>query len=122
MNRAAADRLTAIIVAELDGILSVADPLIGPEELCLMRFVGSKLLKGPPPGARVERDNLESLLGETTSERASPRSRSHDRKVHFFVLRILSHRNPPAEMEYVGSAAILATRVMLRIIEHAGSP
>ena len=57
MDGAAADRLAAIVAAELQRVGAIDDALVGPVELCLLRLVGGEIFKRPPKWTRIEADD-----------------------------------------------------------------
>ena len=111
VNSASAHRLAAVVVAKLKRVLAVADALVGPVELVLMRLVGSEFFERTPPRARIERDHLEALFSETARKRAAARAGADDREVDGFILRILPHRRPGAHAKDVRRASVLAARI-----------
>ncbi len=118
MNRAATDRLAAVVVAELDRVGAVADALVGPKELPLIGFVGSELVERPPPRPDVEGDDRKPRLGEAAGERAAASPGADDGEIDRLAFGIFAHRHPAAGREHIGRAAVFSARHQLRIIRH----
>ena len=76
MHGRAADRLARVVLAELQRIFAVDDPVVGPVEFRLLALVGGEILQRPPIGAGVERDDGEAIFGELAGERAAAGARS----------------------------------------------
>ena len=62
MHGAAADRLAAVVAAQLQRVVAVDDALVGPVELGLLGFVGGEILQRPELRAGIERHDREALL------------------------------------------------------------
>ncbi|CAJ3171598.1 Uncharacterised protein [Burkholderia pseudomallei] len=126
MHGAAAHGLAAVVVAERERIVAVAQALVGPVQLALVRLVGGELLERPPPRARVERDDRVAVFGELARERAAARARADDREIHLVLVAVHAHRHPAADAHHVGRAAVGAARARerrVRIVNrHRGSP
>src|SRR6185312_12813001 len=104
MDGAAADRLAAVVAAELQRVLTVNDALVRPIELRLLRLVGGEILERPPIWSGVHRHYREAGLGQTAGERAATGAGADDDEVDFLVLTVLLHRDPAARTEHIGRA------------------
>jgi hypothetical protein len=110
MHRAATDRPAAVVGAKHERIGAVTDPLLRPEELALMGFIGRETLKRAPPGAGVEGNDRKASLGQAARQCAATRTRADDGKIDSITVGIFPHGNPPADPKHVGSATVLAAR------------
>ena len=121
VHGAAADRLAAVVAAELDRVLSGRDPVVGPIQLGLLRLVGGKILQRPEPGTGIQPHHGKARLGEPARQGSAAGPRPDDDKVHLVVVAVVSHRHPAAGAEHVGRAAVSPAGRGQRIIRHGGS-
>ncbi|MDR8934491.1 hypothetical protein FEP65_01366 [Burkholderia multivorans] len=124
VHGAAADRAAAVVGAERQRVRAVANPLVGPEQLALVRFVGGEFLQRPPPCARIERDDGKTMLGKPARERAAARAGADDHEVDRLVVAEHSHRRPAAHAQRIGRAAVATARLagVQRISVHRDRP
>ncbi|GAB3465761.1 hypothetical protein [Azotobacter salinestris] len=110
MHGAATDRPAAVVGAELERIVAVAQALVGPEQLFLVRLVGGELLERPPPGAGVEGDHGKARLGQPAGQSAAAGASADDGEIHRLLFRVLAHRHPAAAPEHVQRPAASPAR------------
>ncbi len=91
MDGAAAHAFTAVVPAELDGVFSGADPVVGPVELLLGLFIRGEFLQGPPEGAGVEGHHGEAGLGQFCGQGAPAGAGADDGKIDFFGIGEAAH-------------------------------
>src|SRR4051794_16574262 len=118
MHCGAADRLAAVVASHLQRIVTVDDAIIGPVELGLLAFVGSKILQRTKIRACIERHDGEAVLGELAGQRAASRAGPDDYEVDCLVLRIFPHRHPRARAEDVGRTSMAGAWGLPWIIRH----
>ena len=121
VHGAAADRLAAVVGAELDRVVAVTDAVVGPVELGLLALVGGEVLQRAEIWSGVEGDDGEAGLGELAGERAAAGAGADDDEVHPLVLAVFAHRDPAARGEHVRGAALGGARRREGIRRHGGS-
>jgi len=120
MDGAAADRLAAIVAAELQRVGAIDDALVGPVELCLLRLVGGEIFERPPKWTCIEADDRKPRFGQLACEGAAAGAGANDREIDLLVLRVLPHRHPPPDVKHIGCAPIHRPRRLRRIVSGGG--
>ena len=81
MHGAAPNRVAAVVGTKLHRVPARGDPVVGPVQIRLFRFVGCKILKRPEPRPGIQTDHGEPSLGQPAGERTATRSGAHDQEV-----------------------------------------
>lgn len=63
------DRLAAVLAAQADGVRALRHPLVGPVELVLLGFVGSKILQRSEERPGIEGHHRKPLLSQPPRQR-----------------------------------------------------